>query len=626
MCAVNTVINKKRLAAFILFLFLCFALLVFQYAKYMLFREPEIKEPMIVTARGSILDRNGKILAVETTLYNLIANKNLITDNSAAATVLAPILDVDISELTEKLKTSRSNFMYLKKKMSETEMEMIAKALKDNKLSGFRLEAIHNRTYPENSLASTVVGYLGDDGKGLSGVEYSLQNLLSPPPTIQGYTGSGYNIMLSIDSNIQYIMEKIGEQTMKETKAEGLMFLAVDAKTGQMLSYVNLPCANLSDFTNSTEEQRFDRPAYFIYEPGSVFKVFSMASFLELGSTYDGESYTCDGKFLFTPYALREGQKPNAITCLRVHGKVTPRDIIRLSCNDGTAQISDKTDAALFNEKLRGFGFGSKTEIELPGETAGLFAPLDRWSYRTKHTIAMGQEIGVSALQMVEAATALTNGGIPLKLSLLHKIYTSEGACVYTHKNKPREQVISAQVAKTVLSYMQTAAEEGTGHRALVGGVPIAVKTGTAQMANTNGRGYSKTDYVASCMGIFPANNPEIILYMVVIKPVGQTYGELIAAPAISKAANEIIDYRGMLRTNAPVVSHSGLIPVSSVQSVEIGVTMPNLIGKPKRLLAELTNRKDITVIIRGEGYVVAQKPDAGMPVTKGMTIELDLR
>ena len=600
-------------------------LLVVKYAQAMLGTAPETTSVTKVRERGSILDRNGKILAAATTLYNLSANKTLIGDVNSFVTVLAPLIEVSESALLDKIQNAKSNFLYLKKRLSENEKEILKDAIKEYGLKGLRFEPVPNRIYPENTLASTVIGYLGDDGKGLAGAEYSMQNILFPPEGTAGAGEKGYTVFLTIDASIQYMLQKIAEQTMDSTKAEAVIFLATDAKTGEILAYVNEPSADLARFSESTEEQRFDRPAYFMYEPGSVFKIFSMASFLDIGTAKDSDIYTCDARFVFNPRLPQEKKEPNVIRCLRVHGPVSPRDIIRFSCNDGIAQIADKTAAAAFAEKLRAFGFGKKTGIELPGEAAGLFAPVSVWSARTKHTIAIGQEIAVTSLQIVQAATAFTNKGKTLKLSLLSEIHDSTGKRVYRHRPQLLTQVISAETARTVLGYMQTAADDGTGSRASINGVPIAVKTGTAQMAQADGKGYSATDYLSSCIGIFPVDDPQIILYMAVVRPVGQTYGSLIAAPAISEAANAIIDYRGMGRTNAPNVSHTGIIQPHSQTSVVLGDTMPDLLGTPKRLLLALLSRTDITVKLTGDGYVTAQSPAAGTPVEKGMIIELTL-
>lgn len=619
-------ITRSRVAVFISSLTAVLLLLTVQCARYMLMRGNETKELNTLTERGAILDRNGRFLAVGTTVYNLSVNKNLVSDPRTAAHVLAQVLDLSEQDIEEKFRTARAHFFYLKKKMSETEKNLVAHALKEHSLKGFRLEAVRNRIYPESSLASTVIGYVGDDGRGLSGIEYTLQDVLSPAPYHTGYTGKGHTVTLSIDRTIQYMMEKIADTTLRRTQAEGLMFLAVEAKTGQILSYVSKPSANLSHFSQSTPAERFDRPALFIYEPGSVFKIFSIAALLELGVTYTHDTLHCDGSFSFTSPFLKPGQKGHLIRCLRPHGTISAEDIIRLSCNDGMAQIAERADNHSFEQLLRAFGFGAKTEIELPGETVGLFSPSERWSHRSKHTIAIGQEIGVSALQVVAAATALANEGVPLGLSLLHEVTTAEGTVVYRHKKKPKTRVISAVNAQKVLRYMRTAAELGTGKKALVDGVPIAVKTGTAQMAHRNGRGYSDTDYLASCIGLFPAHDPEIILYIAIIRPIGQAYGELIAAPVISQAANEIIDYRGMVRANAPLIQHSGLIHTSERTPPRLGTHMPDLTGQPKRLLLDIAKRTDVHLVLTGEGYVYEQHPPAGTPLTKGMTIELKIK
>ena len=621
----NHFISKKRIIFFIGILLIFTGILVAKYARAMLGPEPEERVVKKTRERGAILDRNGKILAAATTLYNLSANKTLIGDINRLVNILSPILEISESELLDKIQDSKSNFLYLKKKLSENEKDILKDAIQEYELKGLRLEAIANRIYPENALASTLIGYLGDDGKGLAGIEYSMQNILSPPEGTAGADGNGYTVALTIDASIQYMLQQIAERTMKSAKAEAVIFLAADAKTGEILAYISEPSVDLARFSSSTQEERFDRPAYFIYEPGSVFKIFSMASFLELGTTKDTDIYTCDAQFAFKPRQSNDKKDQNVIRCLRVHGQVTPRDIIRFSCNDGMAQIADKTDIAAFAEKLHAFGFGKKTGLELPGEAAGIFAPVSSWSTRTKHTIAFGQEIGVTSLQIVQAATAFTNKGKTLKLSLLSEILDSTGKPVYRHKPKPLEQVVSAKTAKTVLGYMQTAADDGTGSRASIKGVPIAVKTGTAQMAQADGRGYSPTDYLISCIGIFPVDDPQIILYMAVIRPVGETYGSLVAAPAISEAANAIIDFRGMGRTNAPNVTHTGIIQSHRQTPVTVGDTMPDLRSTPKRLLLDLLSRTDITVKLTGDGYVTTQSPAAGTPVVKGMIIELTL-
>ncbi|HKL86498.1 MAG TPA: penicillin-binding protein [Treponemataceae bacterium] len=594
---------------------------LWNFATAMLIPKDAAEVKMGQTERGSILDRNGKILAVQTTLYNIAINRSSIPDKIQFAEILSPATGISIDELKSKLLEDGSDFFYLKKKISEGEKTAIEAAIRDGNLKGIRLEAVLSRTYPENQLASHIVGFFGDDGWGLTGVEYSFQDVLSPPGLIHSDTSSGYNVMLTIDGNIQYELEKIGRQTMKDTSAEALIMIAVESKTGEILAYVSEPSANLNTYTQASDSQRKDRPALYAYEPGSVFKIFSISALMDLGLVNENDIFLCDGEYTQT---TARGEKIT-IGCLDKHGWLVPRDIIKYSCNDGTAQIAERALGSDFEMKLRDFGFGGRTGIELPGETPGLFASSKNWSLRTKPTIAIGQEISVSALQMVQAATTLANEGISLKLSLLSRLYTRDGEPVYIHERTPIKQVISAKNARLMLDYMQTTAESGTGTRAAVGDVPMAVKTGTAQMLNDTKDGYSKTNFISSCMGIFPSDNPEIILYLAIIKPVGETYGGRIAAPVISKAANAIIDYRGMGRTSATSVRHTGIVQVQKNQPVILGSHMPDLTGISKRMLTPLLQRTDITVQIVGDGYVTNQFPEPGTAIEQGMQIELNL-
>ena len=617
--ALNGYVSVKRLIFLGSLTALIFLVIITSYARHMLFKGPDEDTPRISLDRGSILDRNGKILAIETTLYNIAITRSAIADKPLFSELLAPAVGLEKAELLARLEGTGSDFFYLKKKISEGEKETIEEIVHGSRLRGIRLEPVMSRTYPENNLASHIVGFLGDDGKGLTGVEYSFQDILSAEG--DGGKGIPYNVMLTIDGNIQYELEKIAARTMEDTKAEAVMMIAADAHSGEILAYISEPSANLNGYTRESDTARFDRPALYAYEPGSVFKIFSIAALLDMGAVHDKDSFLCDGAYTFT---TPRGERVN-IKCLEHHGWVTPRDIIKYSCNDGTAQIAEKASSQSFEGKLRAFGFGAKTGVELPGETTGLFYPSASWSLRSKPTIAIGQEISVSALQMVEASTALANGGKRVKLTLLSKLFTPEGAIAYEHVPKELDQVVSAETANLMLSYMETTSESGTGTRASVGDVPMAVKTGTAQMLNDEKNGYSETDYISSCIGIFPANDPSVILYIAIVKPIGESYGGRIAAPVISTAANAIIDYLGIGRAKATSVRHTGIIPVQGNKAAEIGNVMPDLSGVSKRMLTSLLARDDITVIIDGDGYVVSQTPDPGTPIEKGMTVELRL-
>lgn len=590
----------------------------------------ENKEKTIEVERGSILDNSGKPLAISAKFYHVgVKPSHVESYKEELAECLATPLKLSKEEILNTIESAPADFVYLKKRITETEYDQVKYALNSKELGGVSFDEVIGRVYPENSLASQVIGFMGDEGKGLSGIEYSMQSVLAPDvQTIDEayYTpssGKGKNVYLTIDGNLQYKLEKIANDAMSTTNAESLMLIAAKAKTGEILSYISLPAADLNEYPSSTQEERTDRPAVLAYEPGSVFKIFSVASFIESGAISENDRFYCDGR---CEIHGKSGETA-VITCLDHHGWVTAREALQYSCNDALAQMSQKIDSDLFLSYIRNFGFGSRTEVELPGETRGsVKTTSDKlWSIRSKPTISIGQEISVSALQMVQATTALTNEGTPIKLSLVSKITNYDGTVEYEHEINYKEPVISMETADYLLSCMETTARAGTGTRANINDVSIGVKTGTAQMLDPETGRYSDTDFVSNCVAVFPIENPEIILYIVINKAKGETYAGRIVAPVIGDAADVIIDHLGMARSGASSVMHTGQITVYSENPATLGDFMPDFIGTPKRLLTNLLNRKDIDLKIEGDGYVVSQYPEPGTPITKGMIVELYL-
>ena len=587
-------------------------------------------EKKIETERGSILDVTGKPLAVSAKFYHVGVKPSYIESyKEELAECLSEPLKTTKEELLGIIDNAPSDFVYLKKRITESECDYVKYVLRENDLGGVSFDELVGRVYPENALASQVVGFMGDAGTGLSGIEYSMQSVLAPEVQIvdKAYdshnNGKGKNVYLTIDSNLQYKLEKIANEAMENTGAESLMLIAAEAKTGEILSYISLPAANLNEYQYSSQEERTDRPAVLAYEPGSVFKIFSVASFIESGAISENDRFLCDGRCeIIGP----SGEKA-VITCLDHHGWLTAREALQYSCNDVLAQMSQKIDSELFLRYIRNFGFGARTEIQLPGETRGsVKTTSDKlWSIRSKPTISIGQEISVSALQMVQATTALTNGGVPVGLSLISKITNYDGTVEYEHETKYKDPVVSKATADYLLSCMETTARAGTGSRANISDVSIGVKTGTAQMLDPETGGYSDTDFVSNCVAVFPVEDPEIILYIVITKAKGETYAGRIVAPVIGSAADVIIDHLGMARSGAASLLHSGKITVYAENPTILEDYMPDFTGTPKRLLMNLLNRQDIELKIQGDGYVVSQYPEPGTPITKGMIVELYL-
>ena len=619
---VSSFYNKGRIIFVITVLSALLFYIIFSYGKLSVKKVPVFTPPVENVERGTILDRNGKTLAVQTNFYHLCATPSVIKDKEKTARVLAPALNLTKEDILQ-LFNSSPTFVYIKKKMEQSEYNEVASLIEKYKIYGLRFEKIQGRTYPENALVSQVIGFMGDEGNGLSGIEYSFQSLLSPDYKPNS-DNRGQDIYLTIDANLQYKLEKIASNAMETTQAESLMLIAAQAKTGEILSYISLPSANLNRYPSSTVAEKKDLPAVHAYEPGSVFKLFSVASFIDSGSISETETFFCDGVF---DVRSTNGERVR-ITCLDRHGPLTARQALQYSCNDALAQMSQKIDSEHFLQRIRRFGFGKKTGIELPGETKGSVKTTEDklWSARSKPTISIGQEISVSAIQMVQAATAFTNGGTPLKLTLISHIDDKSGNVTYKHQVQPLEQIVSKHTAEYMLSCMETTARKGTGTRALLGDVSIGVKTGTAQMLDEKTGGYSKEDFISNCVAVFPIDNPQIILYIVITKAKGETYAGRIVAPVIGEAADVIIDHLGIARANAASVAHSGKIEISATNSVKISSVVPDFIGMSKKELTPLLTRKDLSIKIEGSGWVVSQNPPAGTPITENMIIELNLQ
>lgn len=622
----NSFFNKVRTW---IILVPCILLFIFVYVKYVRLAigpQKQIRKATTTVERGSIVDRHGKPLAVQTNFYHFGVTPKLIKDVDSFSTLVAPVLYARPEEIKEKITQNiKSSFLYIRKKITTEQYEELSRIVQENNYENFcRFDKIPGRIYPENNVASQLIGYMGDDGVGLSGIEYAKNATLSPEvEDTSAETIHGDNIYLTIDAGLQFKLEKVAQKAMDNTQAESIMLIAANSRNGEILSYISLPSANLNDYGNATSEEKNDRPSVTAYEPGSVFKIFSVAAFLDCSSITPDHLFLCDGIYQ---------RKTNLgetirITCLDHHGWLNARNALKLSCNDALAQMSEKVDVNTFLAYVRQFGFGERTGVELPSETRGSVKNQNDkyWSARSKATISIGQEISVSALQMVQAATALANKGVIVKPTFIQRITDHEGNIKYQHEPNYSNRVLKASTANYILSCMQTTAESGTGTRASLGDISIGVKTGTAQMADPVNGGYSDTDFLSNCMAIFPVENPEIILYIVIEKAKGETYAGRIVAPVIAEAADEIIDHLGMNRDGAASLAHSGRFLYKENTPLTLNSLVPDFIGKSKRDLLPLLNNSKVNLVIRGEGWVTKQSPDPGTPISENLTIELDL-
>lgn len=573
--------------------------------------------------RGAIVDRHGVPLAVQTIFYRIGVNTKEIKDKQDFALKMCSVLDMTEDALFEKIDKKRE-YVILKKKATMAEYDEIRSLALDCGFKNINYEQLPGRIYPNNSMASQLIGYMGDEGYGLAGIEFSQQQILSPAiDASKENPEQGKNIYLTIDTTLQYKLEQIAYDAITETQAESMIMIAADCKTGEILSYISLPSADLNDYGMASNEAKLNRPSTNAYEPGSVFKIFTVGIVTDEKGISANDSFLCDGA-----YEKRLGNGETVrIKCLEHHGWLTPREALKYSCNDVLGQISDRISDDQFINRIKQLGFGEKTGIELSGETPGFVKDPDNktWSARSKPTIAIGQEISVSALQMVQAATAIANGGVPVKLRVISKITDKEGNTVYEAAPEERERAFSKGTADYILSCMETTATTGTGSRANIGDVAIGVKTGTAQMADKENGGYSDTDFLSNCIAIFPVDEPQIILYIVIEKAKGETYAGRIVAPVIGKAADVIIDHMGMSRGKAASVEHNGIINIPRSTTIKLGALMPDFTGFSKKELLPLTNLPEVKININGSGWVTSQNPAPGTPISQGTVIELYL-
>ena len=620
----NNFFRRRFLIAALIFAGLIILTELAFYLKLALIPSSQTKIYSHITERGSIVDRNGKPLAVQTNFYNVGVSPKQIPDKKQFAKDVSQVLQIPESKINSKIDlNSEKNYVSLKRKISEDDYRILKDITDDNQYSFVRYDKIPGRIYPEKSLASQLIGYMGNDGIGLSGIEYSMQSILQPIPDDELNYQHGKNVFLTIDANLQYKLEKLSHEAMEKTQCESFMLIACEAKTGEILSYISLPSSDLNNYSDSKIQETIDRPAISAFEPGSVFKIFTVASIYDHGILKSGDTFLCDGVY----EKKFKGGETIRIKCLEHHGRLTAREALKYSCNDVIGQISDKISDEQFIQDLKNFGFGSKTGIELPGETSGLLkeAGSSRWSGRTKPTIAIGQEIGVSALQMVQAATARANDGYPVQLSVIKKITNKDGSIESEHIPQKKERILKKSTADYILSCMETTATTGTGSRANIKDITIGVKTGTAQMADQKSGGYSDTDFLSNCMAIFPIDNPQVILYIVIQKAQGEYLAGRIVAPLIKDTADEIIDHLGLSRGDADTFIYNGTNEVENPQTIVIKDTVPDFSGFSKRELSPLLSRKDLKININGSGWVKNQSPAPGTPLTENTIIELNL-
>ena len=572
------------------------------------------RQNITIPDRGSIRDRNGRYLAIQIRFADVSVWRPSITDIDLLSNEISGILEMPPAEIRSRINSSESNFLYLRRQIDDGTARRLSALVNEKKIKGVMVQPIVGRVYPEKNTAGHIVGFVGDRNRGLEGIEFALNSVLDGADS----NGRGSQVFLTIDTYVQYILQQIAAKTMEETQAESVIFTAMDPRTGEILGSVSLPDFDPNNIRASDANSRMNRPNIFAFEPGSTFKVFSLAALMDSNAISDKNVFVCNGSYM--------PSRGSAINCLGNHGRVTAREIIINSCNACAAYASDNISSGDFYRLLSSFGFGSRTGAGSPGETAGYLVRSENWSERSKPTIAFGQEIAVSAYQILQAATAIANDGILVPPKIISKIVSADGRTVTEWEGGASRRILKPETAKALRSYMADTASTGAmGWRAGVQDLSIGVKTGTSQIIDPATRKYSETDFIASCLALLPAENPTLILYLAVMKPQGIIFGSRIAAPAIREAAETLIDYLGIPRGRNPQVNHPPAVNIPAGRLPAVETYIPDFSGIAKRVLLPLLLRDDLDVEIRGDGWVRRQSPAPGESVTRGMKIILEL-
>lgn len=499
------------------------------------FQIPEIPTRII---RGSIIDIHGSILAAEQPSYICALLLKEVDSLESIAIRLAPILSMSPQEIITRCE-GKSTYAQIATDLDQEDITAIRGVVKEHGLSGVVIDKIYTRTYPAGYHAAQIIGFTDVDNNGLEGLEYWYDRLLYPLPIPGEGVTQGSQLRLTLDTTLQYFSDVHVQRLAEDHDPDSVISIVMEASTGRVSAISSYPWYDLNSYNLSTPAERTNRAISSMYEPGSVFKIYTLASILDIDDAESEKTFLCDGTYEFT---MPNG-KTSVINCVSPHGEVGPREIIKFSCNGAIADLALQTSPESFYQMLRDLGFADTTGIDLPGESTGLLARPEKWSGRSLATIAFGQEIGVTALQMVTAATVFANDGDLLAPRIIEEIRDAKGTSTFRSERTVVRHVLSEGVAAEMLDLMTAATEPGgTGVRAKAKDMETAAKTGTAQILDPETLTYSEDHVLASCIVLVPADDPKYIIYIAADNPkAGQFYGSSVAAPYIRSIVEDMV-------------------------------------------------------------------------------------
>jgi cell division protein FtsI (penicillin-binding protein 3) len=622
--------------------------------------------------RGTIFDQNNEPMALSIAVDMVYVEPNQPTSFSSvkekekrreAAAVLAATLSLPAAEITKKLHSNK-NYQLIKRQISPEEGALLRKKIKEQKLPWIGIKQEYRRYYPNAEIGAQLLGFTGLEHQGLEGLELKYNDLLlskgeglreSRKDNRGRVIGAsqekgketlpGSSLVLTINQKIQFIAERELAAGLRSSGSKAGCVIVLDPATGKVLALANQPGFNPNALAEYRPGDWRNRALGDAFEPGSTQKIFTVAAALNEKVITPGQLIHCENG------SYKVGGK-----VIRDHaplGLITITDILKHSSNIGSAKIGKKLERERLYKYLSDFGFGTVTGIDLPGESRGRLHKPGKWYEIDLAAISFGQGLTVTPMQTAAAMAAIANHGLLMQPHVVEKIIAGDGSETIIAP-KALRQVVSAQTANIVRDMLMTVTEKGgTGTLAVVPGYRTAGKTGTAQKADAATRKYSVDKRVASFVGFIPAENPKLVIHVLLDEPKGQVYGGLIAAPIFSQVASQTLQLLGVPPTypedrntilptaeeianilgNAEAEELSALDPHSFDDIVEVdengeaialvpsGPVMPNFAGLSSRQVLEMAQENNLNLKLIGSGRVIEQDPVAGMPIPLGSGI-----
>ena len=664
--------NKKRYAFLYGIILLLFCGVILRLAWLQLWdseRLTKLSEQQVTAditrknPRGKILDRDGEELAVSIMTSSLYVDPVEMVDTlkgkkqkepirdvkRLGADLLAPVLDMSAEELYD-LFSSEGRFLWVKRTMEPKVAEEVKKIIADNKLPGLHFLEESKRYYTKKGAAAHVLGFVGTDDIGWGGIEYTLNTVLSGAESRHEalFNALGgqmlnedaktqkqenlFSVYLTLDSKMQYVLEDAMEDAIKRTKAKGAAAIIMDPYTGEILGMSSRPTFDPNKYGNYSPETWSNKTISMIYEPGSVFKpIVACMGMAEQLITPD-TIFQDDGKIQIADRTIHNWDYKWEY---KGKGKIPFSEVIKHSVNTGMVQLGMELGAHRLTNYSKLFGFGEPTGIELPGEESGILYKAEDMYKPDVATMAIGQGIAVTPIQILRAICAIANGGELLQPYIIKKIVAPNGDVVREGEKKVIRQVISKDTASKMRDMMEQVVSGGGGQSAAIKGYRIAGKTGTAERLAEKG-GYEKDKYIASFVGFVPADKPKYAMLVMIDTPQGAYYGSQVCAPIFRDTLQQILVAKGI-----QPISDEGLPSFEQLEQAEAKVAqtekpvpqltllpdgkikLPDFKGVDMRRAAGIIRQGRLRMKPHGSGFAYKQEPKAGSVVTEGETIEI---